>query len=86
MKIEVVYESGQTYNEQFSVCNVEVYRTPSRIVVQFKSKDSKKSGRFTLKPEHAESLAKALSFVASSVGTEPAAFSMNEQVLKAAAA
>jgi len=87
MKVEVVYESGQTYNEYIEAGTARIIQNAKRVIVQFKSNGTgKTSGKFTLTHDDAERLAHALLLACSAGDVSPIEFSVGEKKKAASAA
>jgi len=87
MKVEVVYESGQTYNEYIESGTALISQNAKRIIVQFKNSGlGKPSGKFTMTHDDAERLARALLLACSAGDVNPIQFSVGEKKKTATAA
>jgi hypothetical protein len=87
MKIEVVYPSGQTYNEHIVSGTARISQNAKRVIVQFKSSgEGRTSGTFTLTHDDAERLAHALLLANSAGDVNPIEFSVGEKKNSAVAA
>jgi hypothetical protein len=79
MKAEVVYDSGQTYNEYIEAGTARISQNAKRVIVQFKSNGSgKTAGKFTMTHDDAERLAHALLRACSAGDVTPIEFSIGE--------
>jgi hypothetical protein len=77
MKVEVVYDSGQTYSEHISAGTARISQNAKQVIVQIKNSGSgKPSGKFTMPHEDAERLARALLLACSAGDVNPIEFSV----------
>ena len=80
MKVEVVYESGQTYHEYIESGPALISHNAKRVIVQFKSNGSgRMSGKFTMTHDDAARLAHALMLACSAGDVNPIQFSVGEK-------
>ena len=79
MKVEVVYESGQTYHEIFGAGTARISKTAKRVIVELISVRGTPSGKFTLTHEDAERLAYAMLLANSAADVKPIEFSVGEE-------
>jgi hypothetical protein len=87
MRVEVVYGSGQTYNEFITAGTARISQNAKLVVVQFKSNGSGKTeGTFTMAHDDAERLGYALLLACSAGDVTPIKFSIGEKKKAVAAA
>ena len=68
MRVELVYSSGQTYNETIKTGTAKIRQRSNRVTVWFKG-NGKSEGTFIMSPNDAERLARGILFASSAEDT-----------------